>query len=234
MMDAQGIQYIITAFAAFLAAFFGALALHRLFQGDVISDTFTDAHHEIYMMIIFGFFLIAIGEITWVLIYQQANMEVLSSAMPDFYWVLGYGIVFIGTWYAAYRTVSDSNKNMFKPLIILLPFLSGAVIYFGLPLLGIGVENTGQAMLLRFYPSLSFVTLLMSAVLYYFANDEYYALLRPLLFISVAFLIGDILFAIKGLEYGLVSIMADVAYIGGYLCVAYMFYHKHAAINSKN
>ncbi len=230
MMDAQSIQYIITAVVALAAFLCGARALHKLFQGDAISDTFTDAHHEVYMLIIFGFSLVALGEIAWVLIFQQSGNDVMYAAMPDFYWVVGYSIVFLGIWYAAYRVTQDRKGAKYGPAVLILPWIAGAVMFFMLPLLGIGVGDDQVAFFLRLYPTLSFMSLLVSAVVYYFAEDEYYVLLRPLLFIMVAMLIGDILFAIKGEEYDIISVVADLSYIISYSMVAYMFFQKHAAI----
>ena len=231
MMDVQTVMYVVTAIAGLITVISGARVLHLLFQGDAVSDAFSDSHHEVYMLILFGYSLFALGEICWTLIFMQQGKDVLYSAMPDFYWMVGGILILLGVTYGAFRVVSDSKKSSsYAPLVFIGVVASGALMYFISPLLGLGASDTGSSYAL-IYPAISFATVIASGILYYFANDEYYKLLKPLLFISMAFFVGDVLFAMLGDAYGTLGVASDLLYVGAYLATAVMFFHKHKAIS---
>lgn len=206
---------------AFFAAFFGLWVINALFRNK-LKELFSDSQFFIFFVMVFGYSLYALGEVTWFLIYELFEQYSLSG-MADFYWMTGSLLMLIPLMALSrrlYRTYSSFQKVI--PLLLFGAFLLFLVLFY--------VSAMGGSIIEYYYAMSNSLLLLASAPLLLFfrelkASQLFEANLVYLFFGNMGFFIAELLYIyiVPREIYGTLGILADSAYALGYFLSAFAF-----------
>lgn len=223
----QNTLLTIIALAAGIAALAGLFLLESFFRGK-LRDLFEDTNYLISFFLASGYFLYALGEVSFYLMRVVFNIE-SATGIQDVYWSGGALLILVS----------------FLALTLALFRQKGEIGSLGI-MAGIGVVLL--VLVLIIVPSGSFFTRfypIMSALIVTFASSAFFFRSRlgswtqPLqlfLLASGAIFLGDLFFGLVTATggYGTVGMIADIFYLLGYSSSAVAFitfrsqFHKAA------
>ncbi len=223
----QGFFNITTVLFALSTAVCGILVLNSLFK-DKLQNLFDDKTFFIFFLLVAGYILFALGELTWYLTFKLFS-EVPPASMPDFYWVSGSLILIFafGTLSTLYHHQNkDINKIGFT-LGLAVVLVGGVVLYLTTIDLTQLAQSRGHVFIGFFYPIASSLLVVFSAtILFYLQHIHHFRTSLKLFFLAnVGILIGDLLYvsntvAVKG---GFLEILLGLVYTLAYLASTFSF-----------
>lgn len=223
----QNILLTLIAIAAGIAALAGLFLLESFFRGK-LRDLFEDINYLISFFLVSGYFLYALGEVSFYLMQVVFNIE-SATGIQDVYWSGGALLILVS--FLALTLALFRQKGEIGSLGIMAGM--GVVL-----LVLVFIIVPSGSFFTRFYP-------LMSALIVTFASSAFFFRSRlgswagPLQFFllaSGAIFLGDIFFGLVTAAggYGTVGVLADIFYLLGYSASAVAFitfrrqFHKAA------
>ncbi len=205
---------LVITICAILSSFSGIILVNTLFK-DKIKELFTDQNFFVFAILIFGYSLFALGEVSMYL-FLRLFKEPTTASMPDFYWVTGAMfilIAFVTLTIILFKEHGSGNKLVFLAV-------SGAIIV-GLTVMIKGGLSVEGGFLAYYYPIMSALILTFSLPVLLFREKLQKFFGRPLallVFANFAILVADILFTYRTElgTYGLLGGIADLFYVAGY------------------
>ncbi len=217
----QGFLYFTTVIFALSTAVCGILVLNSLFK-DKMQDLFDDQTFFIFFLLVTGYTLFALGELTWYLTFKLFS-KVPAASMPDFYWVSGSLVLILafGLLSALYhRHHRDINKVGFS-IGLGIVLVSSVIFYLTTIDLTQLAESRGHVFIGFFYPIASSLLVVFSAtILFYLNHIKYFRTsLKLFFFANLGILCGDILYistTVVGSE-GFLGLLYNLVYTLAYL-----------------
>lgn len=208
---------LVASFAA-LAAIMGIVVLEGFFRNK-LKDLFTDTNYFIYFFLVSGYFLYALGEVSY---YLFTTLFAVSSSVgiSDLYWSAG-SILILLSFVSLTFTLAGSSAYKSK-LGLLAIFGVGLVVSVLLILTRVTFADVSSYFFGYFYPIMGslIVAFSLSVVIY---SEEAGHFNKPLFFFFLAssfILVGDIFFTYLVShnipEVGLLEIIIDTSYLLGY------------------
>jgi len=217
-MVTDGIANVLLAFIAIsaaLAAISGLVVLQGFFHNK-LKELFNDVNYFIFFFLVFGYFLYALGELSFYLA-EIAFQDQSIIGIHDIYWSSG-GILILISFIALAKLLFREQHSGGKVTTFLITgamivgFVLAAV--FGL----IGSES--QYFFGYFYPIISslIVTASLSVVLFYNQLGGFKEVLLLFFLASGGILLGDVFFHYSTTwgVYGAIGLTADIFYLIGY------------------
>lgn len=215
------------AIAAGIAAFAGIFLLESFFRNK-LKELFEDTNYLISFFLVAGYFLYALGEVSFYLMRVVFQME-SPTGIQDVYWSGGAILILIS--FLALTMALFRQKREISTLGIMAG-LGAVLLILVLLLVPSGTFFT------RFYPIISalIVTFASSAILFRSRLGNWAQPIQLFFLASCAILLGDVFFgsATAAGGYGLMGMAADVFYLLGYSASAVAFitfrrqFHKAA------
>ncbi|MFH1276526.1 MAG: hypothetical protein ABIH82_05435 [Candidatus Woesearchaeota archaeon] len=229
-MVIAGLQDIFTtliAASALLAAIMGIVVLERFFH-DKLKELFNDSNYLIFFFLVIGYILYSIGEIALYLIEVVIDKPSFPG-ISDVYWVGGAFFILVSFMALTFHLIKNNPGSKISTLSIIGIILVALVLFV---LFGVTLGTSGH-FLNYFYPIMSalIVTFGLSVIFFssYIGN-----LSQPLflfLLASLFILIGDVFYTYTLAEsvYGFAGLVADMAYLSGYLLsfIAFVTFRLH-------
>jgi len=209
---------VFTVLFAGLAAGGGFVVLEGFFR-DKLQDLFDDVNYFIFFFLVSGYFLYALGEVSFYLMKVIAGDESVIG-IADVYWFAGAILIVVSFLALLITSWKDerSSSRLFGTLGVI--FLALAVVTY--VLFGFIPESDSLSFFNYFYPLMSALIVAISfSVLFFFEQHEHFSMPLFMFFLaSVGILLGDVLFAISSaqgiyLTGGLGSV-TDIFYTLGY------------------
>ena len=216
-----------TVVFALSTAVCGILVLNSLFK-DKLQELFDDKTFFIFFLLVTGYILFALGELTWYLTFKLLS-EVPSPSMPDFYWVSGSLILVFafGTLSTLYHHQNrDINKIGFT--LGLGVVLVGLVIFYltSIDLTQLA-KTQGQVFIGFFYPIASSLLVVFSAtILFYLHHLKHFRTSLILFFCAnLGIFIGDLLYVSTTVvgNGGVLELISGLIYTLAYLASTFSF-----------
>ena len=210
----QSILNLIIALSASFAAIMGIVVLEAFFRNK-LKNLFDDNNYFIFFFMVAGYFLYALGEVSYYLSRRVFN-DVSSIGIQDVYWTGGALLIFISFVALAFTLFKEHGSSKLGILLIVSLALVGLVSAIVLGYIGTRSEYFFGS----FYPIISSLIVGSSFSVILFMK-ELGGMSKPLLLFFLAsscILLGDIFFNYSSGEaaYGNVSLLTDIAYLWGY------------------
>lgn len=218
IMVTDAIANVLLAFIAIsatLAAIAGLVALQGFFHNK-LKELFNDVNYFIFFFLVFGYFLYALGELSFYL-SKVAFQDTSLIGIQDVYWSAGGVLIlvsFISLAKLLFREQQGSGKltTLLITGVMIVGFVLAAV--FGL------IGSQSQYFFGYFYPIISslIVTASLSVVLFYNQLGGFKEVLLLFFLASSGILLGDIFFHYSTTwgVYGVIGLAADISYLAGY------------------
>lgn len=227
VFDLHSVLYPAIVVFAFLTTVIGVIMLNALF-GNKIKELFSDTKYFIFFFLIAGYFLYALGELTWYLIFTVFE-ETSLGGMPDFYWVTGTLLMLLA-FLALSKTLYQEHEK-YK----LFSLLFGGALLLILVISIITIAGA-SGFLSYFYPIISSLIVASSATLLLFFEklDLFESKLVYLFFSNVGFLLAEVIYTYLTPReiYGLLGAFADILYLLSYILSAWAFLTLLMAVHS--
>lgn len=203
------------AVSAMLAAIAGLVVLQGFFHNK-LKELFNDVNYFIFFFLVFGYFLYALGELSFYLaetFFQDSSL----IGVHDIYWTMGGVLIlvsFISLAKILFREQQGSGKltTLLITGVIIIGFVLAAV--FGL------IGSKSEYFFGYLYPIISslIVTASLSVVLFYKQLGDFKQPLLLFFMASVGILLGDIFYHYSTAwgVYGAIGLTSDLVYLFGY------------------
>lgn len=205
---------VITIFAS-LAAILGIVVLEGFFRNK-LKDLFTDVNYFVFFFIVSGYFLYALGEVSFFLT-RSVFKDVTAVGIQDVYWTGGGFLIFVSFLALSillHREYGGAGKFLTQVLF------GGALVVLVAALALEFSQKNQEYNFGIYYPIISslIIAASLSVVLY---MGQLRGIARPLLIFFIAsggILIGDLFFSFGAaqLTYGTTGLLADIFYLIGY------------------
>ena len=215
MLDSfESISALIITLSAIFAALAGLVVLEAFFRNK-LKLLFDDVNYFIYFSMVSGYFLYALGEISFYL-SRQVFKDASPIGIHDIYWTSGAVLIlvsFIGLAFTLFKEHGGTAK--FGAMLII-----GAALLAIVLTIVLGTKGKQASFFSIFYPIISslIITVALSTVLF---SRQLGQIAKPLLIFFLAscgILLGDILFyfsvSISG--YSSLSLLTNLSYFWGY------------------
>lgn len=202
-----------------IAAIVGIIVLQQLFHNK-LKELFDDIKYFVFFFLVIGYWLYALGEISFYLTKFVEGDESLIG-IADLYWTFASLLIFISFIGLSYVVMRQSKDQTKKTIHLIVGLALAAIVAFTTfsflenPLQEVSYFN-------YFYPIISSLIVAASLCVFFF-NKEVGTLRSPIMIFfaaSSAILIGDILFALGTAQNiyltGSIGVIADLAYSFGY------------------
>lgn len=207
--------FLIITVCASLAAIMGIIVLEGFFRNK-LKDLFTDINYFIFFFIVSGYFLYALGEVSFFLT-RSVFKNVTAVGIQDVYWTGGGFLIFVS--FLALSILL--HKEYGSPGKFLAQVLFGGALIILVAALVFEFAQKGQEYNFgTYYPIISslIIAASLSTVLYF---GQLKSIAKPLLIFVIAssgILIGDLFFSFETaqLTYGMTGLLADIFYLVGY------------------